>query len=155
MTIKEWYIRVKNALLYKQGVHFPYNKVRIWAMRQLGHKIGESVYIASDVVITQNFVYDRGSLYVGDRVSIAPRVTLVLASHPNASHIRSVIVGGGKNTIRIKNDVWIGANTIILNGVTLGEGAIIGAGSVVTKDVPPYTIVAGNPAKEIRKIQIE
>lgn len=48
--------------------------------------------------------------------------------------------------------VWIGTNTIILKGVTIGEGAVIGAGSVVTKDVPPYTVVAGNPAKVIREL---
>ena len=48
--------------------------------------------------------------------------------------------------------MWIGAGSIILNGITIGEGAVVGAGSVVTKDVNPYTIVAGNPAKEIRKI---
>lgn len=54
--------------------------------------------------------------------------------------------------IIIKNNAWIGFNSIILKGVTIGEGAIIGAGSVVTKDVPPYTIVAGNPARIIREI---
>jgi acetyltransferase-like isoleucine patch superfamily enzyme len=52
----------------------------------------------------------------------------------------------------ISDFVWIGANVIILKGVTIGEGAIVGAGSVVTKDVPPYTIVAGNPARIIREI---
>ena len=57
-----------------------------------------------------------------------------------------------KRPISIKNKAWIGFNSIILKGVTIGEGAIVGAGSVVTKDVPPYTIVAGNPARIIREI---
>jgi len=57
--------------------------------------------------------------------------------------------------IRISKGAWIGMRAIILKGVNIGEGAIVGAGSVVTKDVPPYTIVAGNPAKIIRKIQHE
>jgi acetyltransferase-like isoleucine patch superfamily enzyme len=52
----------------------------------------------------------------------------------------------------IKNSVWIGVNSIILKGVTLGEGVVVGAGSVVTKDVPAWTIVAGNPARIIREI---
>jgi acetyltransferase-like isoleucine patch superfamily enzyme len=55
--------------------------------------------------------------------------------------------------ISIGNDVWIGARSIILKGITIGEGAIIGAGSVVTKDVKPYTIVAGNPAGFIKEIE--
>lgn len=55
--------------------------------------------------------------------------------------------------IIIKDDVWIGMNCIILKGVTIGEGAIIGAGSVVTRDVPAWTVVAGNPARIIKKIQ--
>ena len=56
------------------------------------------------------------------------------------------------NPVKIGDRVWIGFNTIILKGVTIGEGAIVGAGSVVTKDVRPYTIVAGNPAQFIREI---
>jgi acetyltransferase-like isoleucine patch superfamily enzyme len=57
--------------------------------------------------------------------------------------------------VKINDRVWIGFNSIILKGVTIGEGGIVGAGSVVTKDVPPYTIVAGNPARVIREIPID
>lgn len=56
-----------------------------------------------------------------------------------------------KGDITVGNDVWLGYRSVILAGVTIGDGAIVGAYSVVTKDVPPYTIVAGNPAKEIRR----
>ncbi len=57
----------------------------------------------------------------------------------------------GKYTIRIGNDVWIGANVAILDGVTIGDGSIIAANALVAKDVPPYTIVGGVPAKELKK----
>jgi carbonic anhydrase/acetyltransferase-like protein (isoleucine patch superfamily) len=55
-----------------------------------------------------------------------------------------------KGSIVVGNDVWVGTRAIILSGVTIGDGAIVAAGSVVTKDVPPYAIVAGNPARLIR-----
>lgn len=54
--------------------------------------------------------------------------------------------------VKISDKVWIGFNSIILKGVTIGEGAVVGAGSVVTKDVPAWTVVAGNPARIIREI---
>jgi len=57
----------------------------------------------------------------------------------------------GKGPINIGNDVWVGSNVIILSGITVGDGAIIGAGSVVSKNVPPYAIMAGNPIKMLRK----
>jgi galactoside O-acetyltransferase len=60
-----------------------------------------------------------------------------------------------RQPVRIENKAWIGFNTIILKGVTIGEGAVVGAGSVVTKDAPPYTIVAGNPARIIREIPLD
>lgn len=55
--------------------------------------------------------------------------------------------------IIIKDKAWIGMNVIVLKGVTIGEGAVIGAGSVVTRDVPDWTVVGGNPAKEIKSIE--
>jgi acetyltransferase-like isoleucine patch superfamily enzyme len=58
----------------------------------------------------------------------------------------------GASPIIIEDDAWIGFNSIILKGVTIGKGSIVGAGSVVTKSVPPWTIVGGNPAKIIREI---
>ena len=57
--------------------------------------------------------------------------------------------------VKIGNDCWIGAGAIILNGLTIGDGAVVGAGAVVTKDVEPYTIVVGNPARKIKDIQID
>ena len=153
MTLKEWIIRVKNALLYKVGVHFPYNPIRVRSMRRLGYSVGNQVYIASDITITQNFVYNRGTLEIGDRVSIAPRVIITLISHANSSQMRKYLpIRGG---VKIGNDCWIGAGAIILNGITIGDGAVVGAGAIVTKDVEPYTIVAGNPAHKIKEIQTE
>ncbi len=138
--------------MYKCLLRFPYSKVRVWALRRLGHECGNEVYFPSDLVITQNFVKDRGKLYLGDRVSIGPRVTLVLSSHANASMVRGAIQEK-KPEIRIDADAWIGAGVIILPSVTIGEGAIVGAGSVVTKDVPAHTVVSGNPARVIKTLQ--
>lgn len=151
MTIKNLYTRCRNAFLYKVMQRMPYNKIRIWALRKQGYSVGQNVYIPSDVCIPHNFVNKRGSLTIGDRASIAPRVTLILSSHSNASSA-SKHVTHHDNTITIGNDAWIGAGAIIMNGVTIGEGAIVGCGSVVVKDVEPHTVVAGNPAKTIKKI---
>jgi galactoside O-acetyltransferase len=60
-----------------------------------------------------------------------------------------------RRPVRIDNKAWVGARTIVLKGVTIGEGAIIGAGSVVTGDVPPWTLAAGNPARIIRSLTDE
>jgi len=66
MTLKEWYIRIKNKLIYSIGVHFPYSKVRVRSLRALGWRVGKNVYFPADLVITQNFVYYRGELEIGD-----------------------------------------------------------------------------------------
>ena len=152
MRIRELAIRFRNALLYKVFVHFPYNRVRIWGLRKLGFVVGKNVYFPSNSVITQNFVYDRGKLVLGDRVAVGPSVLFILVSHPNASKIRELMVNGKGSEIIVGNDAWIGGGAILLPGVKIGEGSVVGAGSVVTKDVAPYTIVAGNPAKVIRII---
>lgn len=143
------FIRLKNKLLYKYGCHFSYNKVRVWALRRLGHTVGNNVYFPEDIVITQNFIYNRGTLCIGDRVSIGPRCTLVLVSHPNFSKIRSDLVPT-KSEIHIGSDVWLGAGVIVMPGITVGDRAIVGAGAIVTKDVPADAVVVGNPARIIK-----
>jgi acetyltransferase-like isoleucine patch superfamily enzyme len=82
---------------------------------------------------------------IGDRVLISWEVTLL----ENNYHSNS------RGPIRIEDDVWIGCHAIILSGVTIGRGAVVAAGAVVTKDVPPHTLVAGNPARAIREITPE
>lgn len=92
-----------------------------------------------------------GEITIGNDVMIGPKTIIWGRDHgmenngiamKRQSHISLPII--------IKDDVWIAANVIILKGVTIGEGAVVGAGSVVVKDVPPYAIVAGNPAKVIK-----
>lgn len=154
MTLKTWIKRIRKAFYYKIGMRFPYSKVRVRSMRKLGYRVGEQVYFPADLVIGQNLVDDKAYLEIGDRVSIGPRVTVLPMEHANASRVR-VAMKVREGGVIIKDDVWIGAGVIILSGVTIGECSVIGAGAVVTKDVEPYTVVAGVPARKIRDIKIE
>ena len=142
--------RVKNKVIYTCGVHFPYSKIRCFSLRMLGYQVGKNVYFPSDLVITQNFTGERGILKIGNNVSIGPRCTLVVMSHPNYSKIRNSL----KNPefkIVIEDNVWLGAGVIILPGVIIGENSIIAAGAVVTKNVEKNSIMGGVPAKLIKK----
>ena len=128
----------------------PLSKLRIMLFKLCGYSIGKDTFLGEDLIITDN-LHDK-NVFIGDRVSIGPRVTLVTSSSPNLSRIRPYVkVVDGK--IRIENDAWIGAGVIILPNVNIGEFSVIGAGAVVTKDVPPYTVVAGVPAKIIKKLE--
>lgn len=131
--------------------YFPLNFVRIWALREIGYHVGMDAYIGEELHVTDELDNNECSLWIGDRVSIAQRVTLILVSHPNNSKLRGqmrIVLG----KITICDDAWIGAGAIILPNITIGEQAIVGAGAVVTKNVPAHTIVAGNPARILRKI---
>jgi putative colanic acid biosynthesis acetyltransferase WcaF len=92
-------------------------------------------------------VYNLGRVVVGERATVAQHVYLCAGSHDLSKSSLPLVVGD----IDIGADVFLGAKALILPGVTIGEGAVVGAGSVVTKDVEPWMIVAGNPAKVIRK----
>lgn len=154
MNLKEGLIRLKNAFHNKVGLRMPYNKWRVRALRRMGYSIGKDVYLPSDLKIALNYVYHRGELVVGDRVSIAAGVIIILSSHSNNSDISQKVTQRG-DFVTIGEDAWIGAGSIIMNGVTVGKGAVVGCGSVVTHDVAPYTVVAGNPAKVIRTIDAD
>lgn len=152
-TLKNCIIRAKNKFIYKFGVHFPYSPVRAKSIRALGWKCGKNAYIADDIIITQNYVYYRGELEIGDNVSIGPRCTLVLSAHPNASELKKYLKERPSKIV-IGDNAWLGAGVIVMPGVTIGKNAIVGAGAVVTKDVPDGTIVAGVPAKIIKKVEM-
>ncbi|QFT08590.1 Putative acetyltransferase [Vibrio sp. THAF190c] len=94
---------------------------------------------------------------LGNNVMVAQNVQIIGGNHAfNRTDLPMMFQGEGKQgPIVIENDVWLGASCIILTGVTIGEGAIIAAGSVVTKSVEPYSIVGGNPAKLIKKRENE
>jgi|CZCB01.1.fsa_nt_gi maltose O-acetyltransferase len=131
---------------------FPHNKVRIYGLKLCGFSIGKKVYIGEELIIASPISEKSCNLIIGDRVAIAPRVTIVLSSDANWSNLTKIIKPI-KSTVILENDCWIGAGAIILPGVTIGEMSIVGAGAVVTKNVSPYTVVAGVPAKEIKKIE--
>ena len=101
-----------------------------------------------------------GHVRIGKYCQIGGYVAFHASNHPityPTSYINKKLLGGelaklkNNKPINLGNDVWVGHNVIVLSGVNVGDGAILAAGAVVTKDVAPYSIVGGNPAKEIRK----
>ncbi|WP_419663631.1 hypothetical protein Dvar_38770 [Desulfosarcina variabilis str. Montpellier] len=102
----------------------------------------------------------RGNISIGRYCSLAERVSIFSKDHPidhPAIHVGRLFLGGKMKAyqpdlpILIGHDVWMGCSSIVLKGVKIGNGAVIGAGSVVTRNIPNYSIAAGNPAKIIRE----
>lgn len=112
---------------------------------------GENIRIGRNVFINQNCTfYDLGGIDIGDDVMIGPNVSLITSSHPiEPSRRRDGVIA---KPIVIGKNVWIAAGVTIIGGVTVGENAVVAAGSVVTRDVPADTLVAGNPARVMRSI---
>ena len=108
-------------------------------------KIGKNVFINSCCRFQ-----DNGGIEIGDKTMIGPNVTIVTVNHEINPETR---INAIPKPVKIGKNVWIGADCTILPGVTIGENSVIGAGSVVTKDVPANIVVAGNPAKLIKKIK--
>ena len=105
-----------------------------------------SFTMGSHSVVNQKCRMDnRGSILIGDYVSISAEVCILTADHD----VRSPTIADRLRRVSIGDSVFIGTRALLLPGVTVGKGAAIGAGSVVTKDVPEFTVVAGNPARQI------
>jgi acetyltransferase-like isoleucine patch superfamily enzyme len=141
-----WRLRKKVFKRWARNAFFPGWRVQL--LRWCGFAIGHDVYIADDIIIAEE-LRSRGLLTIGDRVSMAPRITLVTTSHPNDSRIRA-FAPEKTGPIVIEADAWLGAGVVVLPGVTIGRGAVVGANSVVTHDVPPLHVVAGQPARLLR-----
>lgn len=131
--------------------HTPYPPLRIILLKILGAKIKGKSYVGEEL-----FIYDAGKtdlLEINDLVCIGPKVTILIHVDPSPSPLKE-IYPKKILPVCIKKGAWIGAGAIILPGVTIGEYSVVAAGAVLNKDVPPNTLVAGVPAKIIKKLNL-
>ncbi len=123
----------------------------VWISAPFFVDYGENIHIGKNVEINMNCVFlDCNTISIGDFSGIGPGVHIYTVFHPTRPSER---LSKGSNfwksqtaSVHIGKNVWIGGGSIILPGVTIGDGATIGAGSVVTHDIPPYCLAVGNPA---------
>ncbi len=113
---------------------------------------GRNTHLGSNVYANFNLtLVDDTDVYIGDSVMIGPNVTIATAGHPIDPELRRK-VAQFNIPVRIGNNVWIGAGAIILPGITIGDDSVIGAGSIVTKDIPAGVVAVGNPCRVLRPI---
>lgn len=133
--------------------NFPINKIRLTALKISGVEIGSMVYLGESILIIKDQKIPNSKLIIGNRVSIAPRVSILLASGPNNSVLQKHFPLYGYSVI-LEDDCWIGTGAIIYPGITVGNCSVVLSGSVVTKNVPSFSVVGGVPAKIIKRIII-
>jgi acetyltransferase-like isoleucine patch superfamily enzyme len=129
-------------------------RLRAKLLRLAGYTIGDDVFIGEDLIIVDT-QYQTPQVFIGNRVTIAARVTLVTASGAPQSTEVYEIFGAELGPIIVEDGVWIGASVTILPNVRIGKCAVVGAGSIVTKDVPPCAVVVGVPARPIKRIDLD
>ena len=125
--------------------------LHVYNFRSLPHA---GIKIGSDSLIGEySVIRGQGGVQIGDRVYTTPFTLIIAVNHifedPNRPFVEQGITAQG---IAIEDDVWLGAGAIVTDGIRIGKGAVIAAGAVVTKDVPPHTVVGGVPAKPIKLI---
>lgn len=113
---------------------------------------GHHVHLGSGVYANFNLtLVDDGNIYIGNNTMIGPNVTIATAGHPILPELRNDALQFNVD-VHIGKRVWIGAGVIILPGVTIGDNTVIGAGAVVTKDIPANVVAVGNPCRVLREI---
>ena len=113
---------------------------------------GSHIHVGKNFFANYNCtIIDVAKVIIGDYCQMAPNVAIYTAGHPVYPDTRNSGYEYGKE-VRIGNNVWIGGNTVICPGVTVGNNCVIGAGSVVTRDIPDWTVAVGNPCRIIRTI---
>ncbi|RPJ28901.1 MAG: acyltransferase [Chloroflexi bacterium] len=125
--------------------------LHVYNFRDMPHS---RIRIGSDSLIGEySVIRGQGGVQIGDRVYTSPFTQIIAVNHvfddPDRPFVEQGITAEG---IVIEDDVWLGAGAIITDGVRVGKGAVVAAGAVVTKDVPPHTVVGGVPAKRIKTI---
>jgi acetyltransferase-like isoleucine patch superfamily enzyme len=112
---------------------------------------GINIRLGRNVFVNQGCRFnDVGGIEIGDDVMIGPGVSLISSGHPVDPASRRTGITAAP--VRIERGVWLGASAIILPGVTVGEDSVVGAGAVVTRDVPPRTLAVGSPARVVRSL---
>ncbi|HMW48696.1 MAG TPA: acyltransferase [Cellvibrionaceae bacterium] len=139
--IKKYFLVLVGAKIGARPIFYP----GVWIAPGRNLVVGDDVDFALDVLVTTG-----GGVRIGDRVLIGYRTQILSTNHAIEGRNPIFSAGHVKKPVCIEQDVWIGASVIILPGVSIGEGAVVAAGSVVTKDVAAFSIVAGVPAKLIR-----
>ena len=137
-------IRLKDHWFNNWSMHMPWGGFRKWLQRKRGVKIGENVHWGTNVVVDYpypNFVVvEDGASISGNNYLLAHCKPLDYHRNCTDSYVAPII---------IRKNVWLAINVTVLPGVEIGEGAIVSAGSVVSKDIPPFTVASGNPAKVV------
>ncbi|KIX90698.1 hypothetical protein TP70_06140 [Staphylococcus microti] len=113
---------------------------------------GTNISVGDNFYVNANSTWlDAATITIGNNVKIGPNVQLITINHPLDPDERRTGIEYAAPIV-VEDDVWIGAGVIILPGITIGQGATIAAGSIVTKNVPARTVVGGNPAKMIKQL---
>ena len=173
--LKSIKLRTHNLNIDYNALHEDETEKRDEILREMLGQIGEGSFIQGpvffhygkhtsigrNVFVNFNFtVQDDAEVTIGDDCNFGPGVTIVTPMHPMLPDERKMMLderGERKHLcwarpVHIGRDCWFGASVTVCPGVTIGEGCVIGAGAVVTKDIPPYSFAAGVPAKVIRKL---
>jgi acetyltransferase-like isoleucine patch superfamily enzyme len=160
--------RLLLAIIWNIGYFFlPWAFGRQWLLRLYATRVGSNVdyqralvifgsrnvYIGNNVKLHDVLINATRRVDIGDDVFFAHRVMLITGGHDfhRFGKDRQVAINGAP--IIVGKGVWVGSGAIILGGVTIGEHAVVGAGSVVTKDIPPYSVAAGVPARVLKDIK--
>jgi acetyltransferase-like isoleucine patch superfamily enzyme len=138
-------------ILEWMATYCPLTALRIALLKRYGVQIGNKTVIEFGVRFIIGEEVKKGTVSIGNRVAISGGAVIVGQSGPDYS-ILSSIYPVDSRPITICDDVWIGVNAVILPGVTIGEQSVVASGAVVTKDVPPYCVVAGVPARKIKDL---
>lgn len=128
----------------------PFYQFRASLLRKSGVKVGKGVYIGNLTYIDGEYPH---LITIDDEVSIGPHVIILAHSGGSPYHHKTKIFHQPPKPVWLKRGAWIASGAIILPGVTIGKGSIIAAGSVVNRDIPDFSIAAGNPARVVSKLE--